>query len=280
MSKHPFHILTLLCTFSLFVQAQNLEPAKDDGPGPDEVQKAIEEFNRLKMEGRKKANEVTVVLDPPEPPAPRAIEVIEEDLEKPEAKKPVLVSGKPPQSDPAEEMERKTIQENPATDTLPTESAEQNQEATPTDEPGLEVRVESIRKGSGIIDPKQVALKASFPAKPLGDAPQGWLIEKDTDVPSFIREVELQPGTTISLKIQPHVLTPQQDGLNIFSVTEPGYNAAQGYGQEQTVGAILGKSIIQLDEDSKQLGNALSELHRLLASLPQAEAPIEEIVKP
>jgi hypothetical protein len=162
------------------------------------------------------------------------------------------------------------LQEEPTPELVAEAETEIQEPETPSD-PELEVRVESIRKGSGLIDPSQVKLKASFPAKPLSSAPEGWVLEKSEQAPVFRKDVELKPGTTISLSIKPHILTPASDGINSFSVGEPGFEASQGYLQKHTVGSILGTSVAQLDNDSLQLGNAISELHRLLASLPKTE---------
>ncbi len=146
-------------------------------------------------------------------------------------------------------------------------------------EPGLEIRVESIRRGTGILDPEKINLRASFPAKPLASPPSGWQMEKTDDAPAIKRDVEIQPGTIISLDIKPHVLTPDADGANTFAVNEPGFDPLEKYQQKQTVSAILAKSVVQLDEDAKQLGNALSELQQILSSLPNPEPkaiPVEE----
>ncbi len=249
------HILAfaLVCQIPAPLIAQNLE-REDGAPGlSDEVQKAIAEFNRKKSSGKNEPNEVTVVL---EPPAPVAIVIPEEEIPSPdEVKKPILVSGKPR---PAAALQ---TGEAPADPAIP--------------EPGLEVRVESIRSGTGTIDPDQVSLSASFPAKPLSKTPDHWFLEKSELAPAFKRDVELQPGVTISLNIQPHVLSAQADGAETFSVSEPGFDPALGYRQPSTVGAILGQSIAQLDEDSKQLGAILSDLDRLLSSLPQPEPEIQ-----
>lgn len=262
--------------------AQDSDESKKEPGVSDAVRKAIEEFNRRKKEANAKANEVVVVLDPPEPPAaetpapeaeeeviPTAKPVPETEVAgEPEAA-PMLVTGNPPgEAEVEPEGEKDAIPAEPAR-----EAEAEAREPSPPAEAALEVRVESIRKGTGTIDPSQVKLKASFPPKPLSTAPQGWALERSEQAPVFRKDVELQPGTTVSLSIRPHVLSPDDDGLNTFSVGEPGFEAARGYVQENTVSAILGTSVAQLDRDSLQLGNAISELHRLLASLPKPEAP-------
>ena len=64
-----------------------------------------------------------------------------------------------------------------------------------------------------------------------------------------------------------------------FSVPEPGFDPALGYRQNATVGAVLARSIRQLDEDSRDLGNAIDKLQQLLVSLPKPE-PAAEIIPP
>lgn len=290
----------LLIGIGLTASALAQDPAdpKVETGVSEPVRKAIEEFNRRKNEAGTKANEVVVVLDPPAPPAeppveppaapdaeeeviPTAEAVPEQDEpeEAGEETPPVLVTGKPPEGTEGEkeDLPAEPVAETEA-ETLEPEASTEPVSDTPA-EPALEVRVESIRKGTGTIDPSQVKLKASFPPKPLSSAPEGWALQRSEQAPVFQKDVELQPGTTISLSIRPHVLAPDDDGLNTFSVGEPGFEAVRGYVQENTVSAILGTSVAQLDRDSLQLGNAISELHRLLASLPKPEGP-EQPEKP
>jgi hypothetical protein len=61
-------------------------------------------------------------------------------------------------------------------------------------------------------------------------------------------------------------------------VAEPGFDPALGYRQNTTVGAVLSRSIRQLDEDSKNLGAAIDNLQQLLVSLPRQEP--EPVVEP
>jgi hypothetical protein len=229
-------------------------------PPEDPIQAAIREFNRRDSE---KTNEVTVVLDPVGKP--------------PTGDSPVLVTGKRP-GDPEVPDAEPTA--NPAeTETQPessTETVDAGVEA-PTPEPrkGLSVRVERLQSGTGAIDPSQVKLLAPFPAKPLADAPAGWLMESSESAPHFTREVELSPGNTITLTVRPHVLMPNADGASVFQVSEPGFDPFIGYHQDATVGAVLSHSIRQLDEDSKQLGVAIENLQQLLVSLPKPEVQPE-----
>jgi hypothetical protein len=277
-AAYPFLFATAIAAMA---GAQEPTEPAEKGKISDVVQKAIDEFNRMKKAGKSAENEVIVVLDPPAPaekevvvnpdkPADNESSEEESSEESTEDSKPVLVTGKPPEEVKPEA--RPGQQEEPAPDVVAETPSETPDKEIPS-EPEPEVRVESIRKGSGTIDPSQVKLKASFPAKPLSGAPEGWVLEKSGQAPVFRKDVELQPGTTISLNIKPHILAPGSDGINTFSVVEPGFEASQGYLQKNTVSAILGTSVAQLDSDSLQLGNAISELHRLLASLPKPEEP-------
>lgn len=238
--------------------AQNVVAQDEDIPNADEVQKAIDEFNRLRGEQRTEANEVTVVLDPPAVETDQKPEGADENLE-PEP--PALTDGKP----------LDTVEEIPDS---PPEIAGDPMESGPN------VRVQSIRKGSGEIDPDKITLRASFPVKPLSDAPEGWIITPSENAPKLSQTVEIHPGTSISLSITPYILSPDADGINTFSVSEPGYDPKNSYTQEKTVGAILGKSIEQLDQDSVKMGNIISDLHQLLASLPKPPTPEKPAKKP
>lgn len=233
-------------TFGLILasHAQDAESTAETSPNSEQIQKAIDEFNRSRQN---EPNEVTVVLPPQEPSTHLANPVADESFiqtaDYNETKESV-VTNEPPQVD-----------------------------VTPEAPAGLNVRVEEIRAGSGKIDPAKIQLKANFPVKALTTIPEGWKLEISQSPPAFTREIEIKPETFVKIEITPHVLSPDSDGSEIFSVLEPGYNHESGYQQDQAVATILEKSITQLDTDSIKMGNALSELHRLLASLPRSEAP-------
>lgn len=270
-----FYILSL--AFGLISWAH----AQDTPPDAEQIQKAIDEFNRSR---KNKENEVTVVLPPPGQPAtppaeteeeaPRAVTVEEESDTAENKKKPVLVSGKPPEPKEEDVEDESAIPVDPfAEEPKPEEKQPEEIIIPETPEPST-VRVESIRSGTGAIDPKNIEIKSNFPTKALIQPPAGWKLESTEQAPAFTRQVEIKPGTFISLQITPHVLSPESDGANIFSVTEPGYDHQKGYQQDQTVANILESSITQLETDSMKMGSALSELHRLLASLPKPETPV------
>lgn len=243
-------ILGIVFLSAVCVSAQEISPKE-----PDPV---VERLTRLDGE-KPKTSEVSVVLDdvgiplvPPEelqtpPPAPPAADGIED--------KPILVTGKPPEH-------AELLKEAPVEPTEPVK--------------GVAVQVEKLQSGKGPIDPKKVKLLAPFPAKPLSNPPSGWMLDSSGKAPAFTREIELSPGSKITLNIKPHVLVPITDGTTEFNIDEPGFDANLGFHQPSTVGTILATSIRQLDEDSKQLGDAIDRLQQLLVSLPTppAEPPV------
>ncbi|MDP3851193.1 MAG: hypothetical protein Q8Q59_11860 [Luteolibacter sp.] len=184
----------------------------------------------------------------------------------PEAKPPVLVIGKAPEGAIL----------IPQTETpAPPAGEEIVADPTPGPRPGLAVRVEALKSGSGTIDPAQVKLLAPFPAKLLAQTPAGWKIESSDSAPPFSHEVRLSSGKNITLSVRPHRLVPEADGSSVFQVSEPGFNAPLGYRQDATVGAVLSSSIRQLDNDAKRLGGVIDQLQQLVVSLPQPEPATE-----
>lgn len=275
-------LFPILLTLAMPLPAIGQESVDDAGL-EDKVRQAISEFNsRLEDSAKEPAKEVKVVLPPPEigsdhadenPPVATPVEEIAVEEEPPDPAEPKLVTGKPPAAEPAEQLEEiqaETSEPEPAPPV----------EAVPAEAEGLGIRVEPIRDGKGAAAPGQIKLKASFPAKALSTTPDGWILEKAAQAPAFLEEVTLRPGKTVSLSISPHVLTPAADGENTFGVVEPGFDPSEGYRQSNTVSAILGNSVVQLDRDALLLGNAISDLHQLLASLPKPEPEPEEPAKP
>lgn len=272
---------TLIATVSLLGTAWSGAQNVAQEPQEDPVQKAIREFNQA--DGGK-PNEITVDLSPSEK-TPPGNSTAKPDTAPPAEESPVLVTGKPPEgTELVKEGETAPAESQPA-ESQPAESSPDEpaaEEPAPKPRPGLAVRVEKLQTGTGSIDPAQVKLLAPFPAKPLSQAPAGWRLESSENAPPFTREVELAPGKKITLTVRPHLLVPDADGAEVFSVQEPGYDPSLGYRQNATVGAILSQSIRQLDEDSKQLGAAIDNLQQLLVSLPKPEpqpAPAPEPAK-
>ncbi|RYD21586.1 MAG: hypothetical protein EOP88_10800 [Verrucomicrobiaceae bacterium] len=264
MNARPFLTAIAILGAPLAI-AQNVSTGE---PQVDPVLDAIQKFNEL--DKKENSNEVTVVLDAEGEsvaPAP-AKEESKPESAPAETTPPVLVTGKPPEA------------AQPAP--VPVPAAEPAQAAVAPEESskaqdGLSVSVEKLQTGTGSIDPTQVKLLAPFPAKPLAAAPAGWHLDASDSAPPFTREVEISPGTKVTLTIRPHLLVPDADGTDVFAIPEPGYDTTLGYQQTATVGAILSNSIRQLDEDSKRLGNAIDNLQQLLVSLPKlAEEPKPE----
>lgn len=197
----------------------------------------------------KKANEVTVVLDPPAPSPAR-------EMEAPSA--PALIEN---------------------ASSLPAPEADEPTPAPAEKKPSVKVRVEKLQGADGPVEPGDVKLLFPFPAKPLSSIPKGWKLDSSESAPPFTRDVEVSPGSVIPLSIRPHVLVPDTNGATTFTVSEPGYQPALGYQQKDTVGAILSNSIRQLEEDSLQMGHAIERLQQLLVSLPRTPEP-EAVEKP
>lgn len=142
------------------------------------------------------------------------------------------------------------------------------------------VRVE-VEGGRADAESSEVRLLAPFPAKPLASPPDGWKLSQPESAPPFSKPVTLANGDTVHLTIRPHVLVPDDDGEQVFALSEPGYDPGQGYAQRDTIGAVLADSIAALDHNAQRLGEASRLLDELLTSLP-APAPTEEpeIVEP
>lgn len=237
MKPHFFYLLTLAACGTAMAQ-------QDAGHPPDMVPSGLRPFSTKEP---KRANEVTVVLDPPSAPGDQ---------------KPGIAPPPSPR-----------LIENAQSLPAPEAEPEPPPRPAPTKKPGVTVRVEKLQTTSGPVDASEVQLLAPFPAKPLSSIPKGWKLDSSGSAPPFTREVEVTPGSKITLNIRPHVLIPDTDGATTFTVSEPGYDASAGYRQSDTVGAILSNSVRQLERDSKQMGDAIDRLQQLLVSLPKAPEP-------
>lgn len=258
--KTALSLLGLTLFGAWTAEAQEIAPKE-----PDPVLESL-----TRPDGEKpKTSEISVILDdvgvPPVPLEPAAKPA--EDAAKPTTEpapagpqspaqpapsdaapgEPQLVTGKPPQ--------HAELLKTPAPEVVEPEK-------------GVAVQVEKLQSGKGPVDPKKVKLLAPFPAKPLSQPPAGWALDASGKAPAFTREIELSPGSKITLSIRPHVLVPVVDGVSQFSIEEPGFDGSLGYQQPGTIGTILSTSVNQLDEDSKQLGAAIDRLQQLLVSLP------------
>jgi hypothetical protein len=238
MNPHPVIAATLL----VFLSPANARAGAEKPPG-DAVLDAIAEFNRR---SRLMPNEVTVVLEP------------ETSI---------------PDSDSAPAETEPGVAEDSEAEPQDTAAAELPPvlEPPPSLEPrtGLAIKVEKLTAGSGIVNPDEIRLSAPFPAKPLSSPMSGWRLESIEMAPAFTREVEIAPGTMISLNIRPHCLIPKVDGVSSFSIPEPGFEPSLGYNQTGTVGAVLAESIDHLDRDVLRMGVVIDQLQQLLVSLPK-----------
>lgn len=243
--------------------AQNIEPKSTEDSG----QAAISDADLLDFE------EPSEVITPDDEQVPESAADTGKTEPSPEAppKASVLVTGTPDENSEIvdEDAPAESAEEAPP-------AAEIAEAPAPKPRKGLSVRVANLRAGSGNIDPSQVKLLAPFPAKPLAQPPAGWHLEASEEAPPFTREVELSPGKHITLTVRPHLLVPDTDGVGVFTVPEPGFDPSLGYRQDATVGAVLSKSIRQLDDDSRELGNVIENLQQLLVSLPNPEPAPEQ----
>lgn len=201
---------------------------------PDNVLDAIREFNEREAGA---PNEVIVVLDPP-------------------------ASGDAPASD-GEEIDDvvASILADESVKIAPGEPAPQ----------GPEVRVQPLRELAGAkIKAADVKVSAPFAAKPLGLAADGWKLVSSAEVTPFTKNVEVSPGTWLTLSIRPHVLAPEADGQSVFQILEPGFNPALGYKQDATISSSIASTIQQLEHDSQVLEQVISDLDQILISLPRS----------
>jgi hypothetical protein len=237
------------------VSAQNVS----EDPKPDLVLDAIQEFSD---HDQNIPNQPVTSAEEEVKPS----EQVTSTPPNPEPSSAVLVTGNPPT-----EVESTAAPESSPTEAVVTSPDEESQKS----ENGLSVRIEKLHSGNGAVDPSQVKLRAPFPAKPLAQAPPGWRLDVSDSAPPFTREVELSPGSKITLSIRPHLLVPDSNGIDAFNIAEPGFENSLGYQQTSTVGAILANSIRQLDDDARQLSAAVDSLQQLLISLPKPPAQPE-----
>lgn len=140
-----------------------------------------------------------------------------------------------------------------------------------TADEGIQIQVEKSTGKSGAMNqPGAVKVYSPWPAKPLAQAPAGWkFAPAPTGLAPFKTTVKLGDGNSVALSITPFVLVPVSDGINAIRIAEPGYDPAQQYVQKDTVGTMLQKSTVELEENEKHAAEAISRLQQLLSSLPQ-----------
>jgi len=138
---------------------------------------------------------------------------------------------------------------------------------------GIEIQVEKTTGKAGAKQGKgRVKVYSPYPAKPISNPPMGW---KYAPAPKgtapFRTSVKLASGNSVDLAITPYVLVPRADGLNIIRITEPGYDAAKRFDQQDTVGAMLQNSTAEIETHEKRAAEAISRLQQLLSSLPRPQ---------
>lgn len=139
-----------------------------------------------------------------------------------------------------------------------------------TADEGIQIQVEKSTSISGnASDSGAIKIYTPWPAKPLATAPDGWqYVPAPTDLEDYKQKVKLSSGNTIDLSITPFVLEPVSDGVKAIRIAEPGYDPALQYAQKNTVGTMLKKSTMELEENEKHAARAISLLQQLLSSLP------------
>ena len=219
------------------------------------VLEAIREFNER---AKSSPNEVLVVLDPPE----------SDDAEEPDEVIAAILADEP-ESDQAEATNGEN--EPPDDEDHESESAT-DAAAGPSTPRGPQVRVQSLRDTQGTdIRAEDITISTPFAAKPLGSPPAGWKLISSSDVAEFTEDIEVTPGTWLTLSIRPHVLIPEADGRNTFHIAEPGFDPALGYQQQDTINSSISSSLRQLEQDARVLGQVIDDLEQILISLPRSD---------
>jgi hypothetical protein len=232
-------IHAIAAAFALVLAAPAIGQYEGEIEIPDHVLEAIREFNEREPGA---PNEVIVILDPPTAEEP------------------------PGKSAAGETADQEAIDDVVA-------SILANEEETEPAEPaphGPEVRVQALRDpGATNIQAEDIKINAPFAAKPLGRPSNGWKLVSSPNVEAFTKNVEVTPGTWLTLSIRPHVLVPEADGQSVFQIREPGFDPALGYKQASTISASIASSLRQLEDDSQLLGQVIDDLEQILISLPR-----------
>ena len=150
---------------------------------------------------------------------------------------------------------------------------EDEPELQQTADEGIQIQVEKMTGQSGAGSGRdEVKVYSPWPAKPIAPAPEGWQFSPaPAGLAAYRKTVALGNGNTVALTITPFVLVPVSDGLNAIRIVEPGYDPAQQFSQQETVGSILQNSTAELEQNEKQAAVAIRRLQLLLSSLPQQE---------
>ena len=139
------------------------------------------------------------------------------------------------------------------------------------DEEVIQIQIEKIAGKLGVEqEPGSVQIDAPWPAKPISIPPSGWkFAPAPKDVEPFSTQVTLSSGNEVELSITPYILVPLSDGITSIKISEPGYEAALQYGQENTLGIMLQNSTTEIEKHEKQAAATIQQLQQLLSSLPR-----------
>jgi len=139
------------------------------------------------------------------------------------------------------------------------------------DEEVIQIQIEKIAGKLGVeSEPGTVKIDAPWPAKPISIPPSGWkFAPAPKDVEPFRTQVTLSTGNEVELSITPYILVPLSDGITSIKISEPGYEAALQYGQENTLGIMLQNSTTEIEKHEKQAAATIQQLQQLLSSLPR-----------
>ena len=251
--KPIFHTATAATLGTALMFASPAAANEDNGDSAlsASVLEAIREFNE-RAPGT--PNEVLVVLDPPDEKDDNG------DIDDPEPGE-------------VDDVVAAILADEPETDEPAAVDADEEDPAAGQSAPhGPQVRVHSLRDTTGTdVRAEDIEITTPFAAKPLGSPPAGWKLVSSPDATEFTENIEVAPGTWLTLSIRPHVLTPEADGHDVFHIAEPGFDPAHGYRQEATVGAAISSSLRQLEEDARVLGHVIDELEQILISLPRPD---------
>ncbi len=147
-------------------------------------------------------------------------------------------------------------------ETLPTYVDENEVQETPR-------MVIELEGGGNYRRSPNLEILSPWAPKPLSKTPVGWkLIPAASIVPEYTETVKLSSNDRIQLAVRPYILIPDTEMSRGVAVSEPGYDAALGYAQHSTVGAMLQKNQKSLESASKQANSAIDQLQALLDTLP------------
>lgn len=152
-------------------------------------------------------------------------------------------------------------------------TADEGEDTVKDEDEGIQIQVEKTAGKSGVRTQEgKVKIEAPWPAKPISVPPVGWKFAPDTKGSEpFRTQVELASGNTVDLSITPYMLVPISDGRSAIKISEPGYDAALQFAQENTLGVMLQSSLVEIENHEKNAADVIQRLQQLLSSLPRKE---------